>query len=151
MTGTSRFSSRALAAAVLFAATVAGGLEPLYIRMLVTDREQLRASASLISDPHTPRYPLFLDEVRKRTPEGTSIAILAPMRHWQDGYDYAYYRASYLLEGRRVLPLLDRSDHVHLENLDAADYIADWGVTARFPGRKIVWRGSGGALLGRSR
>ena len=146
----SRFSSRAIIASVLFAGAVIGGFEPLYLKMITADRGALRASAAAVADRNTPQYATFLEQVRARTSPGTSIAILAPVRHWQNGYDYWYYRACYILHGRRVLPILDRSDVVRTDLLRSADYIADWGVTARFPGRQLVWRGSGGALLRRS-
>ena len=145
-----RFPARTMVASIVFAAAVIGGFEPLYLRMIVADRDALRASAAAVADRDTPQYATFLEQVRARTPTGASIAILAPVRHWQDGYDYWYYRACYILHGRRVLPILDRSDVVHPDRLRSADYIADWGVTARFPGQRLVWRGPGGALLRRS-
>ena len=94
-----RFPARTMVASIVFAAAVIGGFEPLYLRMIVADRDALRASAAAVADRDTPQYATFLEQVRARTPTGASIAILAPVRHWQDGYDYWYYRACYILHG----------------------------------------------------
>lgn len=74
----------------------------------------------------TPEYDRFLLEVRQRTPPGTTIAISTPAEKFQPDYAYRYYRASYQLAGRRVIPLKDRDDRDHPERAAQADYIAVW-------------------------
>ena len=111
------------------------------------DRERISASVARYADGACwPDYPRFLDGVRAATRDGDSIALLVPMRHWDGGYSYAFYRASYFLPGREVLPLVTPRDEVVLENLRRARYVALW----RMPpprGGTIVWSGSGGVLV----
>jgi hypothetical protein len=72
-------------------------------------------------------YPQFLDSVRARTKRGDSIALVVPNAGWDRGYAYAYYRASYFLAGREVLPVLDRNDVAQPQNLARARYVATFG------------------------
>ena len=132
---------RRLFAALLFGAILVGGIAPLYLRALVggAERDVYRP------DRRTPEYPAFLAEVARRTKPGQSIAIVVPMRHWDAGYSYAYYRASYFLAGRRVVPLVDPDDRVHPERLREADFIAAWRVP-EFAAPETVWQGCGGTL-----
>ena len=131
-----------LFAALLLGAILIGGFEPLYLRALVgrAERDVYRP------DRRTPDYPAFLAEVARRTKPNQSIAIVVPMRHWDAGYSYAYYRASYFLAGRRVVPLVDPDDRVHPERLREADFVAAWRVP-EFYGPQVVWQGHGGVLL----
>ena len=93
-----------------------------------------------------PEYPRFLEEVRARTHDGDSIAILVPTRHWDGGYSYAYYRASYFLPGREVLPLVTPQDAIVPQNFRRAGYVAIWRMQPPQGGR-VVWSGSGGVLM----
>jgi len=95
------------------------------------------------------QYVQFLRDVRAHTRGGERIAILVPPRHWDAGYCYAYYRASYILAGREVLPLVDAHDGVHPENLRAADLVAVWRTPLPRTHRTLVWAGDGGALVRR--
>ena len=97
-------------------------------------------------DRRTPDYPAFLAEVARRTEPDQSIAVVVPMRHWNGGYSYAYYRASYFLAGRRVVPIVDENDRLHPERLQEADFIAVWRVP-EFAGPDVVWQGHGGTLF----
>jgi hypothetical protein len=128
-------------AAFLFGAILIGGFEPLYLRALGSDVSRE------IYDPdrRTPDYPRFLEEVARHTKPGASIAIIVPMRHWDAGYAYAYYRASYFLPQRRVIPIVDPEDRVHAERLRKTDFVAVWRVP-RFAGPEEIWRGHGGVL-----
>ena len=66
------------------------------------DRDALREELHVAADgPWWPDYPRFLEQVRRGTHEGDVIAIDFP----RDQYEYGYYRASYLLAGREVVPL----------------------------------------------
>jgi len=111
------------------------------------DRRAIAASVARYADGACwPDYPRFLDGVRAVTRDGDSIALLVPMRYWDGGYSYAFYRASYFLPGREVLPLVTPQDDVVLQNLRRARYVALW----RMPpprGGTIVWSGNGGVLM----
>jgi hypothetical protein len=93
-----------------------------------------------------PDYPLFLQGVREHTRPGDTIAVIAPAMTWDGGYSYAYYRASYFLTGREVLPLVTPGNERLPQNFRAAKYIAVFGVSLRTPA-DVVWRGGSGALL----
>ncbi|HEY8133496.1 MAG TPA: hypothetical protein VII12_16590, partial [Thermoanaerobaculia bacterium] len=81
------------------------------------------------------------------TQNGDSVVIVVPMLKWDEGYSYAYYRASYFLAGREVLPLVTPDDRPHPENVRTARYIAGWHMR-RQPGLgEVVWEGEGGVLL----
>jgi hypothetical protein len=93
-----------------------------------------------------PDYPLFLEGVRAHTKPGDTIAVIVPAMTWDGGYSYAYYRASYFLTGREVLPLVTPGNVRLQQNFRAAKYIAVFGVGLRSPA-DVVWRGGRGALL----
>ena len=92
-------------------------------------------------------YEAFLARVRSSTKPGDSIVILAPARRGSEEYSFAFFRASYALAGRTVLPAVDTSGRVVAENIRAARYAAVWH--GRFAStRRPVWRTPGGELLG---
>jgi hypothetical protein len=93
-----------------------------------------------------PLYPRFLEGVRAHTKPGDTIAIIVPRMSWDNGYMYAYYRASYFLAGREVLPLLTETNQKLPQNFRAARYIAAYEMNLRMPA-EIVWQGEGGTLL----
>ncbi|HEV7488063.1 MAG TPA: hypothetical protein VGQ65_20515 [Thermoanaerobaculia bacterium] len=93
-----------------------------------------------------PDYPLFLEGVRAHTEPGDTIAVIVPAMNWDGGYSYAYYRASYFLTGREVLPLVTPGNVRLQQNFRAAKYIAVFGVGLRSPA-DVVWRSGRGALL----
>jgi hypothetical protein len=96
-----------------------------------------------------PGYPDFIEEVARRTAAGETIAIVVPMRSWSRGQEYAYYRATYLLPGRRVLPLVDPDDTTRPERLREARYVAVWKADVPAGPFERVWAGHGGTLLRR--
>jgi hypothetical protein len=136
----------ALVAALLIAL---GAFEPFYLRVYRFDRAKTRAMLVALPYRKSPSLRPFLQEVSKRTDRTDAIAIFAPLRNWTDGYDYIFGHASYVLAGRRVIPLMDMQSRVHPENLGAAKYIAAYGGELRVPGFVPVWRGDGGVLLKR--
>ena len=81
-------------------------------------------------------YPQFLAAVRASTQTGDRIALIIPSRLGSNDYDYAYFRASYFLAGREVLPAQDVRN---------AQFVAVWH-DALPPDRRVVWRAHGGAL-----
>ena len=72
-------------------------------------------------------YPQFLESVRARTKRGDTIALVVPNAGWDRGYAYAYYRASYFLAGREMLPVIDRDNVPQPQNLARAKYVATFG------------------------
>ena len=145
-------ASRSLQRAIIYligALILVGGMRVMYLRLFVTDRAALRESFAGYPDRDTPSYPVFLRAVAAATPPGARIAIFVPMRHWDGGYSYAYYRAGYLLAGREVLPLVWRDDRVLPENAARAEYIASWHREITPPGFKVVLRVAEGELLKR--
>lgn len=141
---------RALATVLFIAIAVACG-NPIYLTLVpIGDRARLHRAYTVMPDRGGwwPDYPAFLDAVRAQTKPGDTITLVVPKMKWDEGYSYAYYRASYFLAGRRVLPLVLDHDVPHPENLAAAQYVAAWG--ARPPGAwRVVLRAHHGELLQR--
>jgi hypothetical protein len=128
------------------AAIVAMCIEPGLIRMPFIDRALYARELAAFPDRQWARYPQFLEGVHAHTRPGDTIAIVFPVMGWESGYSYAYYRASYFLPGREVLPLIDPQDRPLPQNFRGARYVAAFGATLRTPA-DIVWRGDGGTLL----
>ena len=114
------------------------------------DRGPIQRSMTIMPDRGGwwPDYPRFLEEVRAHTRRGQSIALLVPTMQWQRGYFYAYYRASYFLAGREVLPLVLENDRPVPENLHRAQYLAIWSRPAP-AGARVVFAEYGGTLVRR--
>lgn len=143
-------SSRAtrLAAAALFALIILTSLEPTLLRLPFSDRSRLRDWTELAADrAWYPGYPKFLEALRAHTANGQTMALVVPVKQWESGYMYAYYRASYFLAGREVLPVIGPDDRPIPENIARAPMLAAWHVDVR--GGRPVWRGEGGVLLQR--
>ena len=137
---------RALAALALVA-VVATRVEPDYLGMLV-DREAHAKSFVPIIDARWPQYARFMAEVRTRTAPGDTIAVVISDAEPREAYPLAYYRASYFLAGREVLPVIDpRSGAAIAENRAAARYVAAFGESPA--AGEVVWKGEGGALYRR--
>ena len=125
---------------------VALRIEPQLLRLPFMDRAKFNRSLAQMADGGWWQYPLFLQGVREHTRDGDTIAVLVPPQKWDDGYSYAYYRASYFLAGRIVLPLVTEDDRKHAENFRAVRYVAAWHIREAGVGR-VVWAGEGGVLL----
>jgi hypothetical protein len=133
---------------LLAACITLGGIRTGYLTILAADLPALHEAFALYPDRATPEYPQFLTAVAAATPPGSKIAIFVPMRRWDDGYSYAYYRASYILAGREVLPIVWNDDRLLSANVARADYIAVWrSERVHFPGYATVLRAAGGRLL----
>lgn len=130
-----------------FAAIVATRMEPRLLRLPFIDRGPLAAGYARQADGDWAEYVVFLNEVRARTRDGDTIAIIVPRMRWDQGYSYAYYRASYFLAGRVVLPVDDERDQLHFENVRAAKYVAAWRNGAPNGRYHMVWAGNHGVLL----
>lgn len=110
------------------------------------DRAESVREMARYPDRVWPDYPFFLEGVREHTKPGDTIAVIVPAMNWDGGYSYAYYRASYFLTGREVLPLVTPGNVRLQQNFLAAKYIAVFGVGLRVPA-DVVWRGGRGTLL----
>jgi hypothetical protein len=141
-----------LAAGVALALILIGGFEPFYLRIFAMDRTRMGASFAELPYRKMTGLRAFLIGVDAHTPPHTRIAIWVPFRQWEGGYGYAYYRASYLLPGKQVVPLLKpNEDRPQVENLAQADYIACWGGRIEAPGFVPAWQDGHGVLLRRER
>lgn len=139
-------------AAVAIAAIVAGAFEPFYVRIFLTDARQMHAYLTELPYRKLPGWRAFLTGVDARTPPGARIAIALPYGQWEEGYGYGYYRASFLLPGKQVVPLLElHADRLAPQHLNDADYIASWRGEPRVDGFTTIWRTPDGALLRRNR
>jgi len=138
---------RRAAAATLFVAIVAAGVEPILLSLPIRDRQPLIAQYATMLDQSSPGYVDFLESVRAHTKNGDTIALVVPQRRWEFGYSYAYYRASYVLAGRTVLPLVWHRNELLAANFAAAQYVAAWRVNA--PPGAVVFREKNGSLVKR--
>jgi hypothetical protein len=144
-----RIRFQSLLAMACLIALVGTRLERGLLELPFADQRPIREYFAQVPDLLWQGYPEFLQGVRERTRPGDSIAILVPARHWNEGYAYAYYRASYFLAGRRVIPLVMPDDRDAPENLGMADYLATWRKEIPTGGHAVIWRGSGGMLVRR--
>jgi hypothetical protein len=146
---TKGLTPRRILALLCLLAIIGFRINPTLLSLPFRDRRPLAAAMLLYPDERWPQFPRFLNGVRSQTRDGDSIALIFPIMNWNAGYADAYYRASYFLSGREVLPLITSDDHPHPENLRNARYVAAWRFNLQ-PGRgAVVWRGEGGELVRR--
>jgi hypothetical protein len=131
---------------VCLATIVVLGVAARLFQLPFIDRGPSARAMAQYSDRAWPDYPGFLQGVREHTKPGDTIAVIVPAMSWDGGYSYAYYRASYFLTGREVLPLVTPDNARLPQNFRAAKYIAVFGVGLRTPA-DVMWRGGRGALL----
>jgi hypothetical protein len=143
----SSLTPRRFVALTAFLAIIALRVEPQLLNLPFQDRAPLAQAFNGYADRLWPQYPRFLEGVRAHTRPGDRVAVIVPSMQWDSGYSYAYYRASYFLTGREVLPLVLAEDVPHSENFRAAKYVAVWNAAP--PPGEVVWRGEGGVLLKR--
>jgi uncharacterized membrane protein len=140
-------SPRRILALVALVALVALHLSTELLSFPFRNRERLHALYAAKADGNAAEYAQFLEGVRAHTKPGDRIAVMVTPMRWNAGYSYAYYRGSYLLAGREVIPLIYENETPIPSNLERAGYVAAWHAPAP-PGR-VVWEGSGGVLLSR--
>ncbi len=137
---------------IVLTALVAGGFEPMYVRVFALRAAPWRAAMTEL--PYRKLqglHRLFLD-VDRSTPRGARIAIALPFGAWEGGYGYGYYRASFLLPGKQVVPLLELNRDVpQPENLRFADYVVAWHGKPEVKGFTAMWSTPDGTLLRRIR
>lgn len=138
---------RGYIALAIFVALALLSIDPILIRWGFFERAKVHQLLTIAPDRGWGEYPKFLDDVRAHTQPGDSIAIIVPTMRWDDGYSYAFYRASYYLSGREVLPVVTEHDVVHAQNFARAKYVAAWRRNVRDATRHVVWTGDNGALL----
>jgi len=140
-------SVRRVLAGCALVAIVALHIDYKLLSFPLQERVKMHAGFTAYPDGNWGEYPKFLTDVRAHTKAGDRIGIIVPGMRWESGYSYAYYRASYFLTGREVIPLLYQSDAPIPANLERADYLAVW--RSRGPRAHVVWQGDGGVLLSR--
>ena len=137
-----------VAAATAFLLILIGGVEPFYLRIFRMDRAGMGRAFAETPFRKITGLQAFLKGVDAHTPPHARIGIWLPFRQWEGGYGYAYYRASYLLPGKQVVPLLaQHEDRVEPANLAGADYVASLGERVSVPGFEIAWQDEHGVLL----
>ena len=141
----SRATVRRGLALLCFLGILAFHVEPQLIRMPFVRRTELRLAFADLPDHGWAEYRMFLEGVREHTAAGDSILIVVP-GDWENGYSYAYFRGSYFLAGREVLPLMLIDNRLRAENVHRAKYVAAWKYPVR-PGARRAWEGHGGVLL----
>jgi hypothetical protein len=134
-----------IAAYAVLAMLVIGGFEPYYVRIFTADAARRRAAMTELPYRKLPGLRRLLVDVDRSTPRGAKVAIALPFRDWEGGYGYGYYRASFLLPGKQVVPLLPPS------NLRFADYVVVWKGRPVIEGFVPLWTTSDGTLMVRRR
>lgn len=135
-------------ALLLFAALALHQLDVPMLTLPFRERAPIaRNYAEMADAAWYPDYPRFLEGVRAHTRPGDTIAILVPTPEWDPGYAYAYYRASYFLTGREVLPLMTAEDPLVVQNFRRAQWVAVWNQ--RVPPGERVWSEHRGVLVRR--
>lgn len=142
---------RRMAAVLSFAAIVLGGVQPFYLRIFAIDRAAFRETLTELPYRKTPGLRLFLHEVSERTAIKDRVAIAAPGKRWNEGYEYVFSRSFYSLAGRTVLALVGENDEDLSHNLTVSDYVACWGSAPEIAGFEEIWRGPGGTIHRRKR
>lgn len=134
-----------IAAAMLL--VIVDSISPFVLSLPFRDRTVIEKAIVRRTDrTWWPEYPRFLNDVRQQTREGDSIALVVPAPHWDFQYFYAYFRASYFLAGREVLPIVQPGDRLVPQNIARARYVASWRMPPAGRG-PIVWRSHEGLLV----
>ena len=137
---------RALAVVAL-AALIASRIELPWLAWPFMEGGAKLSESALDPDRRWPQYPRFLEGVREHTAPGDRIAIAPLPGAAAESYAFAYYRASYFLPGRVVIPVIDpRSLRPIPANLQSVRYIAVFGESGEL---SVAWRGDGGTLYHR--
>lgn len=134
-----------------WAAIAIGAAETFYLRIYRQDRARFGAHLQELTYQQIPGLRTLLNEADARLPPGARVLIALPHRPWQAGYGYGFRRAQYVLQGKVVIPLLDRAtDTVDPTSLRRADYVLCWRECSTPPGFEVLWRNQDGVLLRRS-
>src|SRR5438128_8708005 len=136
-------------AIVFFAATAVVAANPTLIRFPFSDRARLAQSLDAVTDPrgYYPEYRLFLRDVRDATKSGDTIAIVVPFKSWDEGYAHPFLRASYLLAGRQIIPIIPPARVAVEGPLPRPQYAAVWGVEGDRVAGDVVFERHRGRLM----
>jgi hypothetical protein len=137
-----------LLAATIFVALAALAAQRLFRLAAVRD-PGFRARLATAADARFPSYPQFLEQVRAATKPGERIAIVFPATSWDGGYAYGYYRASYILSGREVMPLLSEQNVPLPANFEGASAIAAYRTNIPAGPYRVVFTTPDGFLVRR--
>ncbi len=130
----------------------AGAFQRAYWTIFGADHAALQAWLTERPYSKMPGLRQFMTGVRDRTREGDRIAVVLPAHRWEGGYAYGFIRSTYLLAGRRTVPLLNPGDQPLPANFERATHIAAWGVALPpIRGFEPVWHSTNGVLLQRRR
>jgi len=138
--------ARRVLAAFLFACVLFSALPLALMRLPFSDWEPLRLQLEQLPDRFAPDYPRFLEDVRRLTPPGAPIAIVARIPDPNYRFTYPYFRAKYLMPDREILPLFDPDGRPLAKYLDRSRALAAWGMDFPDPRFRTVWTGRGGVL-----
>ena len=148
-TGNGASRARRTAAILIVLAIFALRIDRQLLRLPFLDRRPIGEALALRADRQSAQYPRFLEGVRQHTQPGDTIAIVGPTVDWDGGYAYSYYRASYFLAGREVLPIVTSDQHLQPANFRRAKFVAAWGREVPLAHREVIWQGEGGVLTRR--
>ena len=138
-----------LIAAVAFAVILVSSFQSFYLQPFFRPREPLARHLDGLRFGKAPELRGLFSEVRIRTAKGDRIALVTPVHRWDEGYAYAYYRASYILAGREVVPLVLWGDKPAPENIRHASHVIVWNTSVNLPGFERIWESEAGALYRR--
>src|SRR5258706_16177906 len=85
------------AAYVILAALVAGGFEPMYVRIFAVDGASWRAAMTELPYRKLAGLRRLMIDVGRSTPRRSRIAIPPPFRPWGGGYGYGHSPAPHPL------------------------------------------------------
>lgn len=130
----------------------AGAFQRGYWTIFTANRAMLQVWLTERPYSKMPGLRRFMLGVRDRTRDGDRIAIVLPARRWEGGYAYGFIRSTYLLAGRRTVPLLSHSDQPLPANIGRATHVASWpAALPPLPGFEPAWSTPDGVLLQRRR
>lgn len=112
---------------------VAGGFEQFYLEAYFLDRGAYFDHLAKLPYRRLPGFRELAASTVRHTPPRARVAIWIADPAWERGYEYAYYRSVYLLEGRESLPLLNKKNELLIGNLASAEYILCLECETPFP------------------
>jgi hypothetical protein len=133
-----------IAAIVLFVAITVLSIDFRMIAEVIAACDVLRANLNKRADRVAGFVP-FLEGVRARTRNGDSIALIVSAPN-VGLYRYGFFRASYILAGRSVVPMVDERGAFRTAAVRQARYLAIFRLQYAGAG-SVVWRSEAGELV----
>ena len=128
---------------------LAGGFEPLFLRIFFLDREALRRHLIELPYRQLPGLQRLLLTARTQTIEGEKVGFWMDSPRWKEGYEYAYKRAGYPMAGRQVIPLIDSGSRLREAALKEIDVLVCWRCRPPFPEFRISYQTPDGVVARR--